>query len=581
MSGPPNPKRYNPRHPERTLLYQTVPEHCEAWLELASAGQFDGQGDHHTPAPYIEKAFRKYLECGIFAHGFARVRCDDCGDDYLVAFSCKGRGVCPSCNTRRMAEAAAHLTDHVFPRLPVRQWVLSVPKRIRYYLQRDKGALNAALRIFLRVVQQSLQTHCPGAAQCDPASLHLGAVAFIHRFGSSLNTHVHFHVCVVDGVFEALADADAITFHPAQIDDAAIAEVQAKVRKRLLRAFVARGHLESHDAKNMAAYAHGCGFSVDAGVRIEATDRAGLERLLRYCARPPFAMDRLKQRGADLVYRCGKGHAEPLPSSKYAGELVLTPLELINRIAQLVPPPRTHRHRYYGVLAPNSPLRAAVTALAQTGPVVATPDVGSAVAQVVNAGADALTPGTAPVPGGAGGATVPEPPEKPKPRPPAHYLWAALIARIYEVFPLNCPNCGGQMRIIAFITFSADIHKILEHIGMEPESPRPRALPRHAGHRCGMSVVRRRHRRWARVWRLCRTGMRQTNHRPTTPTISALPGEPDKGGGTAAWAGLCPIGVPASLCFDRRANSSQTRQVTAGVSAFCGPIFGGYSGSCG
>ena len=108
----------------------------------------------------------------------------------------------------------------------------------------------------------------------------------------------------------------------------------------------------------MAAYAHGGGFSVDAGVRIDATDRAGLERLLRYCARPPFAMDRLKQRGADLVYRCGKGHAEPLQSDKYSGELVLTPLELINRIAQLVPPPRTHRHRYYGVLAPNSPLRA-------------------------------------------------------------------------------------------------------------------------------------------------------------------------------------------------------------------------------
>jgi len=118
------PKAYNPRHPERTLLYKTVAEHFETWLELASAGQFDGQGDHYTSAPYVEKAFRKYLQCGIFAHGFARVRCDDCGDDYLVAFSCKGRGVCPSCNTRRMAEAAAHLSDHVFPRLPVRQWVL-------------------------------------------------------------------------------------------------------------------------------------------------------------------------------------------------------------------------------------------------------------------------------------------------------------------------------------------------------------------------------------------------------------------------------------------------------------------------
>ena len=93
-----------------------------------SAGQFDGQGDHHTPRAFVRQAFRKYLECGIFAHGFARARCDDCGHDYFVAFSCKGRGVCPSCNTRRMVETAAHLTDHVFPRLPVRQWVLSVPK---------------------------------------------------------------------------------------------------------------------------------------------------------------------------------------------------------------------------------------------------------------------------------------------------------------------------------------------------------------------------------------------------------------------------------------------------------------------
>ena len=113
----------------------------------------------------MEKVLRKYLECDIFAHGFARARCDDCGHDYLVAFSCKGRSVCPSCNTRCMAQAAAHLCDHVVPQLPVRQWVLSVPKRLRYYLQRDKGALNAALRIFLRVVQQSLQTHRPGAAK--------------------------------------------------------------------------------------------------------------------------------------------------------------------------------------------------------------------------------------------------------------------------------------------------------------------------------------------------------------------------------------------------------------------------------
>ena len=99
----------------------------------------------------------------LFAHGFARAWCDDCGHDYFVAFSCKGRGVCPSCNTRRMVETAAHLTDHVFPRLPVRQWMLSVPKRLRYFMQRDGAVLNMVLRIFLRVIAQSLSAHCPGA----------------------------------------------------------------------------------------------------------------------------------------------------------------------------------------------------------------------------------------------------------------------------------------------------------------------------------------------------------------------------------------------------------------------------------
>jgi len=192
----PQPKLYQARHPERTLLYQTVAEHFETWLELASAGQFDGQGDHHTPKAYVRRAFEKYLECGIFAHGFARARCADCGHDYFVAFSCKGRGVCHSCNTRRMVETAAHLTDHVFPRLPVRQWVLSVPKRLRYFMQRDGAVLNMVLGIFLRVIAQSLQSNSPGAAQVgesNKAALHIGAVAFIHRFGSSLNEHVQRH----------------------------------------------------------------------------------------------------------------------------------------------------------------------------------------------------------------------------------------------------------------------------------------------------------------------------------------------------------------------------------------------------
>jgi hypothetical protein len=103
--------------------------------------------------PYVEREFRRYLDCGILAHGFARAPCGQCGHDFLIAFSRKGRGVCPSCNTRRMVATAAHLTDHVLPPRPVRQWVLSFPKRLRYFLQHDSEALGAVLRLFLRVIE--------------------------------------------------------------------------------------------------------------------------------------------------------------------------------------------------------------------------------------------------------------------------------------------------------------------------------------------------------------------------------------------------------------------------------------------
>ena len=72
----------------------------------------------------------------------------------------------------------------------------------------------------------------------------------------------------------------------------------------------------------------------------------------------------------------------------------------------------------------------------------------------------------------AGVPTKPEPIQPVQPKRSAHILWAALIARIYEVFPLLCPVCGGQMRIIAFITHSADIRQILDHIGVQTEPPR-------------------------------------------------------------------------------------------------------------
>jgi hypothetical protein len=101
---------------------------------------------------YVEREFRRYLESGILAHGFARARCGQCGHDFLIAFSCKGRGVCPACNARRMVATAAHLIDHVLPDLPLRQWVLAEPKLLRYFLECDAALQGAALRLILRAV---------------------------------------------------------------------------------------------------------------------------------------------------------------------------------------------------------------------------------------------------------------------------------------------------------------------------------------------------------------------------------------------------------------------------------------------
>ncbi len=161
---------------------------------------------------------------------------------------------------------------------------------------------------------------------------------------------------------------------------------------------------------------------------------------LRTCARPPFALEHLHQRDAlHLAYRNPKPVRTTAPGARPAA-LLLTPPELITKIAALVPPPRAHRHRTYGVLAPNASLRSAVAALAPAA-------VPPAPASVASSG-------------------------EPCQRAVSRYLWAMLLARIYEVLPLSCPICHSQMRIIAFINDAGTVGEILNHIGESTQPPR-------------------------------------------------------------------------------------------------------------
>jgi len=443
---------YRRRRPETTTLHRIVREHLETYLALANEADPMGDGvpDH------VEKEFRSYLTCGILAHGFARARCASCGYDFLVAFSCKGRGACPSCNAKRMAETAAHLVDYVIPHVPVRQWVLSVPKRLRPYLHHRPRTASAVLHILLRALQATLRKACPTA----PKAAAMGAVSFLHRFGSSLNPHFHFHLVVVDGLFEGIEDdtiqdpntnpESNLRFHEATaLTQELLESLQQTVRKRVLRHFSRHGLLEPHDAQDMLTWDHGGGFSLNASVRIEATDRAGLERLIRYCARPPFALERLHLVGGrsdQILYLLPK----PDPAGRTA--LRLSALEFLDRLANILPPPRIHRHRYHGVFAPNAPLRPLVTARAQEDNALA--------AQVT--GLNALPPA-------APEAQAPTP-QTPGTAPSRPSRWAALLARIYEVFPLICPTCQTPLTFIAFLTDPDPITQILAHIG-EPTSP--------------------------------------------------------------------------------------------------------------
>jgi hypothetical protein len=115
----------------------------------------------------VKKELEGYLDCGLLCRGFARLRCDACSETRLVSFSCKGRGFCPSCLGRRMSATAANLVDYVVPRVPLRQWVLTVPFSWRKRLGFNGPLLGAVVRKFsdavLAFYKRRLQTvHASG-----------------------------------------------------------------------------------------------------------------------------------------------------------------------------------------------------------------------------------------------------------------------------------------------------------------------------------------------------------------------------------------------------------------------------------
>jgi hypothetical protein len=181
---------YVRHHPERTLLYQLFEAHYPAFrAHLAAQG---------TALPgYVEREFEDYLKCGRLEHGFLRIQCESFHAEHLVAFSCKQRGFCPSCEARRMAESAALLVDEILPEAPMRQWVLCFPFPLRFLFASRPDIMGQALGI----VYRTLATHLIHQAGYTHRTTKTGAVTLIQRFGGALNLNVHFHMLLLDGVY--------------------------------------------------------------------------------------------------------------------------------------------------------------------------------------------------------------------------------------------------------------------------------------------------------------------------------------------------------------------------------------------
>ncbi len=459
------PREYQQHRPESTLLYGIVRDHLLEFLDRA-------REQYRRGLPrYVEDELRAYLRCGIHAHGFARAVCRECGHELLVAFSCKKRGICPSCNVRRMCDTAARLVDRVLPDVRLRQWVLSIPFGLRLLLAKDPDCLSAFGRIF---VQEVFRWQRSKALLLGHDAVHLGAIDFPQRFGGSLNLNVHFHLVVPDAVYvEGLDGLELVHLRaPSQLD---LDEVAHNTAVRALRWLERHGHLrapaeapsrspslldaclesslgtgglvrlKTSGKTESVASATGHSkktsrlgdFDIHAGVSARTLEER--ERLIRYCARPPLSLQRLS------VTRDGQIAYELKRPIRGATHRLLTPLAFLARLCALIPPPRHPLIRFHGLFAPHSALRA------------------QAVRHAPLHKPEPLPPPATP---------SPSEPHDERTWESNRLDWATLLRRVHDVDALACP-CGGRLRFVQLVTTLEEARPFLIAHGLPSELAGP------------------------------------------------------------------------------------------------------------
>lgn len=404
---------YTPRSPRLSDYYRCVEDSFEEF-ERVHEERYQSRFGHLRPE--IRQTIFRYLDCGCLHNGFARVRCDDCGHEYLVAFSCKRRHFCPSCHQKRVVEFGEWFLDELALTVPHRHIVFSIPKLIRRCFLYNRKLL-AELS---RVAWETLKEYMTGSMLVN-SSLP-GCACSIQTFGDFLGFNPHCHIIITDGCFD-----DTGSFHITRYYDSFA--LQQLFRHKVLTMLLDKGAITQWHIDLLMSWQHS-GFNVHVGDPIAADDRQGLEKLAYYVIRCQFSQERMTylEQSHTVIYRSKDGHTTKNFSA----------LEWLAMIVSHIPRHGEQMVRYYGYYSNASRGKRRKLGLDDAEiPVIAEADIDTPYRKKCRAN------------------------------------WARLIQKIYEIDPLTCPKCNGTMRVIAFIEEAAVIRKILEHLGLWVISPRP------------------------------------------------------------------------------------------------------------
>jgi len=418
---------YRPRKPRESSFYQRVerfyPEFEEAYEERYGKR-------YGFWRPIIATAVSRFLECGDPKHGFARVRCPKCRHELFVAFSCRGRCFCPSCHEKRALEKAGWVAENICAEVAHRQFVFTIPKRLRLYFRYDRKLLGDLCQVAWRTVRTVYQA-VSGRPDGVPAM-----VGAIQSFGDLIHWHPHIHTLVSEGVF--LPDETFLPL-PRLAGEPFLKLWEHEVFKLLLAA----GKITEEVIRNMRSWKHS-GFSVDQSVGLESGDRKAIQRLIQYFLRCPFSQARMIEvtEGGKVLYKSSHNQlcrfpevdGEDLSAGPRRNFQIFEPLDFLAEVTQHIPEVGEHLIRYYGWYS-NKKRGERAKRLRK------------------------------PEDNGA--------PVRPPTAREARKKWAALIRQVYETDPLICPKCGSEMKRIAFIEpgQSEVIEKILRHCGLWDEDP--------------------------------------------------------------------------------------------------------------